>query len=126
MEVEFLELVQLSIFHLINKVPGILVNFNEESGSQFSDGALDPCRWCPVQATKADSFTVSPSPAASANIDDILSFVRRCIGCRRRWRGRDSVVLAVQLGEGWPGAGLPWQEFDHLCCRWQSRGTSPS
>ena len=116
MEVEFSELIQLSIFHLINIVPGILVNFNEESGSQFSDGALDPCRWCPVQATKADSFTVSPSPAASANIDDILSFVRRCIGCRRRWRGRDSVIFAVQLGEGWPGAGLPWQEFDHPCC----------
>ena len=71
MEVEFSELVQLSIFHLINIVPGILVNFNEESGSQFSDGALDFCRWCFVQAAKADSITV-----AGANIDNILSFAK--------------------------------------------------
>ena len=71
MEVEFLELVQLSIFHLINIVPGILVNFNEESGSQFGDGALDLRRWRPVQAAEADSITV-----AGANIDNILSFAR--------------------------------------------------
>ena len=75
-----LELVQLSIFHLINVIPGFLINFDKESGSQFSDGALDLCRRCFVQAAKADSITVSPSPSASANIDNILSFARRCIG----------------------------------------------